>query len=784
MAKYNFKEKEKHWQNFWAEEKIYQFNPQSQKSFYTVDTPPPTVSADYLHAGHIMSYSQAEFIVRYKRMRGFEVYYPMGFDDNGLPTERYVEKKYNLNKNNINRAEFIKKCLAETKIAIQTYRNLWQILGISVDWTKTYSTINQHSQRISQWSFLDLFKKGKLIHKDDPVYWCTNCQTALAQADLEDTEESSFLNYLTFKTKDNKEFLIATSRPELLPACVALFFNPKDERYKKLAGKKAQVPLFNQQVPILADEDVDIDYGTGLMMVCTWGDIEDVKKCRKYDLTYRAVFTQDGKLNELAKEFAGLKIDKARQEIIKKLKAEGFLKKQEEIIHVLNTHERCKTPVEFIKTKQWFIDILSVKNKLLAQINKLKWYPSYMKKRAIDWINALNQDWCISRQRFYGVPFPVWYCQQCGEVIVAQEKDLPIDPLQTQPSNYQCAKCKSNKLIPEKDIMDTWMTSSVTPLIIAGLIEDKAVQKKLYPINLRPQAFEIIRTWLFYTVVKSYYHHQSLPFYEVMISGHGLDDKGQKISKRLGNFIPAEKIVEKYGADAVRYWATGSTLGENLRYNEQEIKKGSRTVTKLYNAAQFCFLHFKKDDYSKLKIDDLLLEDKWILHYLNQTVKNSVKYFDNYQYSKARDEVDNFLWHYFCDNYLEFVKHRLYQNEPDKKAKTVLSYCLLAIIKMYAPIMPFIAEEIYNLYFADFVKTKSIHLTSWPEIIKNLKYSSKETEEFEKVLSVIRDIRKYKSEKQISLGEEVGEYTTSIKLSENNIEFIKQVAKVKEIIVK
>ncbi len=784
VEKYNTNERESHWREYWQENEIYKFNPQSAKPFYSVDTPPPYVSADHLHIGHIMSYSQAEFIVRYKRMSGFEVFYPMGFDDNGLPTERFVEKKYNINKNKISRPDFIKKCLEETKIGSQTYRKLWELLGISVDWSKIYSTINNHSQKISQWSFIDLYNKGKMIRKDEPTFWCTTCQTALAQADLEDKEEKSFLNYINFKAVDSgKDLLIATTRPELIPACVALFLNQNDHRYSDLIGQKAMIPFFNYEVPIIADESVDIDFGTGLMMVCSWGDSEDIKKVKEFNLPIRTILNMDGKLNSLAGEFAGQDLLLARKNILTKLKEQNYLQKQEPIRHVLKIHERCGIPVEIIKTKQWFIKVLEDKDDLLAQAEKMNWYPLFMKQRYIDWVKTLKWDWCISRQRYYGVPFPVWYCQDCGEVILPDVSDLPVDPTMPQSKINTCPKCDSKNITGEKDVMDTWMTSSMTPLIVSRLFENKVIQEKLYPSSLRPQAFEIIRTWLFYTVVKSLYHFNNVPFFDIMISGHGHDEKGQKISKRLGNYVPPEQIVDQYGADALRYWATGANLGENLKYNENEVKKGKRTITKLYNAAAFCFSHFKDQDYSHLDLENLSSEDKWILNQLNETIEKVTTHFDSYQYAKAKNEIDDFFWSTFCDNYLEFVKYRLYQEEPDQIAKQVLYQILLAIIKMYAPIMPYITEEIYHLYFDKLEKEKSIHLSAWPKPIADLIVDSKESEEFEKVIAIIGEIRKYKSEKQLSLGKVIPEFSTKIKVKPEYIEFIEAVAKVEKVVI-
>lgn len=805
---YNHREREAFWQKFWEREQIYKFDEKSKKPIYSVDTPPPYVSAEHLHLGHIMSYSQAEFVVRFKRMQGFSVFYPMGFDDNGLPTERYVEKKYNLDKSKIERAEFIKKCLKETKLGAQNYKKLWTQLGISCDWSKTYSTINEHCQKISQWSFLDLYKKGKLVWQKEPVYWCPQCQTALAQADLEDKEEKSLISEIEFQI-EGKPYFVATTRPELLPACVALFFNPKDSRYQHLKNKKAIVPIFNYEVPILSDLSVNRDFGTGLVMVCTWGDIEDIKKWRKYRLPRRSVITSEGKLSSLAKKYQGQSIQKARENILSDLKKIGKLKKQEKITHTLNIHERCNTPAEFILTRQWFISLLENKEKFLSQGRKLRWFPDHMKSRYNDWVKALAWDWCISRQRYYGVPFPVWYCKKCQEVILPKEEDLPVDPLKEKPKVKECPKCGSSEFLGEKDVMDTWMTSSLTPLIGAKLVKDPKIQKKLYPATLRPQAFEIIRTWLFYTVVKSFYHHNSLPFFDVMISGHGLDEKGRKISKRLKNYIEPQKILSEFGADAIRYWATGATLGENMRYNLKEIKKGKRTVTKIWNAARFCFLHLKDfKPKSIFKPKDFC--DRWILDRLQKTILAVTKSFENYEYSKAKRAIEEFFWHDFCDRYLEFVKYRLYRSQ-DKRvynfcghkkcrqiitdslwlnkedldlAKNTLYYVLLSILKLYAPILPFICEEIYQLYFRILEKEKSIHLCQWPKVNKSYIIKSEADKvEFDKVLAIVDLIRKYKTEKGISLGKEIAQFEIKDeKIKEKYADFFKKALRVRKII--
>jgi len=779
---YNPKESEERWREFWEKEEIYRFDEKSKKPIFSVDTPPPYVSADHLHQGHIMSYSQAEFVVRYKRMRGFEVYYPMGFDDNGLPTERFVEKKYNLNKNKISRNDFIAKCLEETKIGSKTYQDLWRLLGISVDWTKTYSTINEHSQKISQVSFLDLVKKQKAYRAKKPIMWCTTCQTALAQADLEDEEKETNLVYIKAKTQAGQEVVFATTRPELLPSCVGMSVHPTDERYKNLVGQKAILPISQAQVEITTDEMVDPNFATGIVYFCSSGDRQFLDWETKHPIKNKIyLLDPNGKMNRLAGKYEGLTVLETRKQIIDDLQALGYVEKIEKITHSVNTHERCGTDIEFVDSEQWFIDVLNFKKELLAQADKMRWFPLFMKQKYIDWVSNLRWDWCISRQRYYGVPFPVWYCQKCREIILAQESDLPIDPTMQKPKIEQCPKCGCADFEPEKDVMDTWATSSVSPSIAAGLVENQATKAKLYPTTLRPQAFEIIRTWLFYTVVKSLYNFDSIPFKDIMISGHGVDSQGKKISKRLGNYTDPKEIIAQYGADSLRYWATGALLGSNLKYSEEGVRKGKRTVTKLFNAGNFCFAHFEKNNFQKIDLAGLKAEDKWILFNLSLAIKKITDHFDNYEYSKAKDETDNFFWHYFCDNYLEFVKHRLYQDQPDPTAKQVLYRVLLDILKMYSPLMPFITEKLYQDYFRQFEETKSIHISAWPEPMESLDSGQKEQADFAQALLVIDEIRAYKSSKQLSQGKEIEFFKTKIPLPKNLITFVKSVCKVKDI---
>lgn len=757
---YNFNEREVFWQKYWEDNEIYKFDPKKTGEIFSIDTPPPYVSAAHLHVGHAMSYTQAEFVVRYKRMTGHNVFYPMGFDDNGLPTERFVEKKYKIDKNKITKAEFIDLCLKETKEGGETYKNFWKSLGISVDWSLLYSTIDERCQKTAQRSFIDLFKKGLIEHKEEPVIWCPKCQTALAQSDLDDLDQKTYLNYLNFQFFDGAEAPIATTRPELLPACVALYTNSEDPRFTKYIGKTAKVPLFDYEVPVLADDKVDPKFGTGLMMVCTFGDVEDIERWKNDHLDTRIVVDKTGRLTELAGEFKGLKINDARQAIIDKLKTIGALAKQDAIENVCNVHERCGTIAEFVVTPQWFIKVVSEKDAWIKRGNELKWHPKFMKSKYDAWIEGLKWDWCISRQRYYGVPFPVWFCE-CGEIILPNDTELPVDPTAKKPTKA-CPKCGSHQFTPEHDVMDTWMTSSLTPLINASWQEPNNLMNQIYPMSLRVQAFEIIRTWLFYTIVKSHYHTDSLPWQDVMISGWGLDEKGRKISKSLGNFVEPEQLIEKYSADALRYWSAEATLGQNLRYNEEEVKVGKRTITKLWNASKFVISHLA-DFQSSSEFDKTTLDpaDHWILSELQKTLDNYHKNFASYEYAKAKDAISSFFWDKFCDNYLEFVKYRLYDETPNSQSKLAAQWTLrevlFVVLQLFAPIMPFITEEIYQLYFAKSTKQKSIHLTQLPEKLPIA--DQKIADEFSQILLIVQEVRRYKAAKNYSIKKELAELT-------------------------
>jgi valyl-tRNA synthetase len=749
---YNPQETEAKILKFWDKQKIYKFDAKAKGKIYSIDTPPPYISGK-MHIGHVFSYSQQDFIVRYRRMKG-SVFYPFGTDDNGLPTERFIEKMNNVKSKDLGRAEFIKLCLKTLKEVTPDCIQDFKDLGISADYEVYYSTIDEHSQKVSQASFIELAKKGGAYKEDFPTIWCPECQTSIAQAELEDKEFGSLFSTLKFKV-EGKELLIATTRPELLPACVAVFVHPDDKRYKSIVGKKARVPLFDYEVPIIKDKSAEIDKGTGVLMICSYGDKFDVDAVNRHKLEPKVVFNKDGTLNELAGNYKGMKIKEARKQILQDLEEVNLITEQKKIQHVVNTHDKCGCEIEFLPTKQWFIKILDKKKKLLEQGNKVKWYPKFMKKRYDNWVKGLDLDWSISRNRHFGVPIPVWECEDCNEIILANEKELPVDPLQTK---KKCPKCKK-QAVGEKMVLDTWATSSLTPQISAELPEVKGKVK--LPFSLRPQGHDIIRTWAFYTIVKALLHENKIPWTDLVVSGN-VSLGGEKMSKSKGNVIKLQDVMEEYGADALRFWAAGSKLGGDLDYQEQDLVAGKRFVNKLFNASKFVFMNLK--DWKGKKPEKLEEIDKEFLIKLNNLILSTTKSFSEYEYSKVKLETEKFFWHEFADNYLEIVKDRIYNASGSKKASAqyVLYQSLLTIMKIMAPITPFITEEIYQTYFKKIEKDKSIHVADWPEPFflekrqastkKNL---SRDTKVYDKFAEILGKVRHEKSKAQKSMKAEI-----------------------------
>lgn len=739
----------------WERNNLYKFDGSSDKPVFSIDTPPPTISGD-LHMGHMFSYSHAEFIARYKRMRGYNVFYPIGIDDNGLPTEILIEKKFKTTAENLGRDKFVKLVKDNIGTYIDSYIEIFKKMGLSIDWSKKYETISSSVQKTSQLSFLKLVEQGRVYRNEEPVLFCPKCKTVISQMELEDKTLESKIYTIDF---DGIE--IATTRPELLPACVAVFVNPNDERYKGIVGKSLKVPLFGNEVKVLKDDKVDKDFGTGAVMCCTFGDVTDVEWYKNYKLELKVIIDDQGRMSN--DYFKGLSIKEAREKIVNDLKASGLVKSEKSITHSVNVHERCGTEVEFIVKKQWKIRYLDLKDKFIELGRQVSWHPEYMRVRYENWVNGLRWDWNISRQRMFGVKFPLWYCSKCGKPKFARIEDLPVDPFVDKP-NEPC-ECGSTEFEPETDVMDTWATSSLTPLINAKWGETENYMDKIYPMSMRPQAHEIISFWTFTTIVKSYFHTGVAPWHDIMLSGHGLDQHGKPIHKSWGNVIEPMPYIEKFGADAIRYWASGAMLGDDISFQEKDITASVRLAKKMWNVGRFIELH----KLPKTSNNEVSYVDTLIMAKLCKVLADVTKSFDNYDYFRARMKAEEFFWE-FANDYLEIVKYRIY--DSDYSAIYTTAKIFLYILKMLAPIMPFVTDYIYQQLFIankDMLELieepkVSIHTTSWPECTVGA--DDELVEKWSTLLDIVHFTRKWKHEKGMPLNAEIQNIVINEKLQE------------------
>ncbi len=753
--RYNPAEEEPRLQAFWQEAGIYHYHPEGDgRPVYSIDSPPATVSG-HLHLGHVYSYSHPDFMARYFRMHGYNVFYPMGYDDNGIPTERLVEKWLGVRAIEIGRQAFIEKCLQVSEEEEKNYQALWQRLGLSIDWRYSYRTIDDLSRRTSQLSFIDLYKKGLAYRQEAPTIWCPECRTAVAQAELNDLERESEFVTLPFELCDGGEpgqLRIATTRPELLPACVAVFVHPEDARYRHLIGRNVRVPLFQQEVPVLADSQAEPEKGTGAVMCCTFGDTTDVAWWYTHKLPLVEAIDRSGKMTPAAGEYQGMPLKTARQKIKADLEGQGMLLERQPTRQSVRVHERCDTPVEYIITRQWFIKVLDQRPEWLQLGEQVRWHPEHMESRYRAWVENLNWDWCISRQRYFGVAFPVWYCADCGEVILADESELPVDPTSQKPP-HPCS-CGSSDVIPEEDIFDTWMTSSMTPQIVGRWLEDPDLYRQVFPFSLRPSAHEIIRTWEFYTIVKSQDLFASLPWTDVLISGWGIAGEGMgKISKsRGGGPMPPMDMIEKFSADAVRSWAASTSPGKDSVISEEKIQNGARLVTKLWNVGKFS----SQLSAISSQTSPLSPADTWILSRLQNLIRRVTSLFEGYDYAAAKSEVEGFFWGELTDNYLEMCKQRLYGEDETSKAaaRWTLDQTLLAVLKLFAPFLPYVTEAIDQELYREREAVLSIHLTDWPQAQEA--WINSQAEAFGDLLvEIATAVRRYKSEHNLSLGAEL-----------------------------
>ena len=704
--------------------------------------------------GNVLNWTYFDMVARYKRMRGFNVLFPQGWDCHGLPTEVETEEFYKIKKTDVPPDKFRKMCEGFVNKYIAIMKNAIILMGCSPDWTTEYRTMDPDYWRRTQLSFILLHKKDFIYQGTHPINWCPRCETAIADAEVEHETREGTLHYIRFPLASSREHLtIATTRPELLPACVTVAVNPDDERYKKYIGKQIHVPVAERNVKVIAESMVDPKFGTGVVMVCTYGDKADVQSVTKHHLPVIMAITETGKMNENAGKYVGLTVSEAKKVVAKDLEKQGLLEKTEKLQQEVGVCWRCDTPIEILERKQWFMKTRLLTEQVEKTAREVKWYPDYMKARLIDWAKSLDWDWVISRQRVFATPIPIWYCTKCKEIIVAEPEWVPIDPKLEKPRIAKCPKCGGIEFIPEKDVLDTWMDSSISSAVHAGWPDNKDWHR-LFPADMHPSGTDIIRTWAYYLMVRNLALFDEKPYKSCLINGMVLGNDGTKMSKSKGNFTAAPDILNRYGADASRQWAAGGgATGSDIPFRQPDVEYGWRFQRKLWNAARFSSLLL--EDYASVEKPRLELLDKWLLSRLENIVKKATEAFENCQFNIAIEEVRNFTWHEFCDQYIEAAKDRLYKpdvygRESREAAQYTLYTTLYKILQLLAPVMPHITEEIYQTMYKDAIKSPSIHSTVWPSFDKSR--ISREAEEYgDLVMALISQIRREKSEKKMPL---------------------------------
>ena len=752
MAKYSYGDVEQKLQQKWGHEKTYAYQERSKKEDFVIDTPPPTVSGS-LHIGHIFSYTQTDMIARFQRMSGKNVFYPMGWDDNGLPTEKRVQNLYAIQCDPhldydphfkaqktkdkkplykaVSRQNFLEVCKQQVLEDEVKYKELWSHIALSVDWRQTYKTISPYTQSLAQHSFIGLYHKNLVENRLSPVLWDTQFQTAVAQADVEDRQKQTFYNDISFNIQGGGEFVISTTRPELLPACVAVAAHPKDDRYKKFFERQALTPLFQRAVPILASDHADPEKGTGILMICTFGDMEDLAFCKKKNLPVLQIINEQGFLKDLDftsalfksekpqlaqkyySQLRGLRVQQARKKIVEILRQTKHLAGEPKPSrHHVKFYEKGDFPLEILPKRQWYIKILDHREALLQKANQIQWHPPSMKKRYEQWVEGLNQDWCISRQRVYGVPFPVWYKRNetgkvCyDQVILPQDIKQALDPLkQTPPQFTEGQREQANGFTADKDVMDTWAVSSLTPFINSSWFLDKAKHARFFPADLRPQAHEIIRTWAFYSIVQAHFHEKKIPWRHIAVSGWVITPDRAKMSKSKGNALSPENLIKSYSADAVRYWAGKSSLGQDTIYDENLFKTGKRLVTKVFNAGQFVKIQLEDKKWQGFEVCckgiTQPIDRAWMKSLIDVKMQ-ALDHLSEYRHKKALEIIEKHFW-LFCDNYLELVKGRVYQlkhREEGLSGQESLAGSLYLFLQLLAPYLPYVSEEVWQSQYS------------------------------------------------------------------------------------
>ena len=756
-------EVEERWQRKWEEMGIYRFDwDDRERPAFSIDTPPPYPSGDF-HMGMTLNWTYFDMVARYKRMRGYNVYFPQGWDCHGLPTEVETEKEHGIKKTELLPDEFRKLCEELVNRYIKAMKKAVMRLGCSIDWTTEYKTMDPDYWRRTQLSFILLYKKGFIYRGTHPINWCPRCETAIADAEVEHETRTAQLHFIRFKLKDDGYLTIATTRPELIPACVTVAVNPHDERYKEYVGKEIHVPTTSRKVKIITEDLVDPEFGTGVVMVCTYGDKADVKSVMKNHLPAITCIDEKGRMNQNAGRYAGMTTEDAKKAIVEDLKNEGLLEKTEALKQEVSVCWRCHTPIEILEREQWFMKTRSLTDQVEKRALEIRWYPDYMKHRLIDWAKSLDWDWVISRQRVFATPIPIWYCKKCGEAILAEPDWVPIDPRIENPKIDRCPKCGSNEFQPERDVLDTWFDSSISCAVHAGW-PDREDWHRLFPADVHPSGVDIIRTWAYYLMVRHLALFDEKPYKSCLINGMVLGTDGRMMHKSLGNYVAASEVFSKYGADATRQWvAGGGATGSDIPFRWQDVEYGWRFLIKLWNASRFVANHLKDHKPDTKAAYTLQPLDKWILSKAEKLTKKVTEAFERCQFNVAMEAIRDFTWHVFCDDYIEAAKDRLYKpesygEEQRKAAQHALYTVLYRILQLLAPISPHLTEEIYQTMYAEDKGYKSIHLALWP--IPNEKRIDKKAEERgDSIIAVITAVRREKAEKRIPLNARVKKLT-------------------------
>ncbi|MEW6592859.1 MAG: valine--tRNA ligase [Candidatus Hadarchaeota archaeon] len=741
------------WQKKWSEWRVHSFDRDDEsRQTYVIDTPPPYPSGEF-HMGTALNWTYFDIVARYKRMRGYNVLFPQGWDCHGLPTEVQVEKRYGIRKGDVPAEKFRELCVKLTEENIAHMREEMNSLAFSIDWSTEYRTMDPSYYGKTQLSFVQLYKKGLIYRGEHPVNWCPRCETAIADAEVEYGDRETVLSNIKFKLVGGGTVNIATTRPEFLPACVVVAVNPKDERQRELLGKKVEVPPFGQVVEVIEDPEVDPEFGTGVVMVCTFGDKTDVRWVKRHKLPVVRLLDERGRMTQAARQYAGLTVEESKKAILEDLEKAGLVESREKLSQSVGVCWRCKTPVEILSRPQWFMRVIEMNSRVLEEAKKVRWVPEHMLTRFTDWVKSMDWDWVISRQRIFATPIPAWYCSSCKEPIVADEMQLPVVPVKDRPMGERCPKCGGQDFEPEHDVLDTWMDSSITIAAHAGWPE---LDPRLFPADLQPNGTDIIRTWDYYLMVRHLALLGEAPYRSVLVNGMVLGTDGRAMHKSLGNYVDSTKAREKYGADALRQWAAiGASTGADVPFSWKDVEFGHRFIRKFWNATRFAAPHMSgagKLESGKLEFRPA---DLWLLSRLNRLVKDVTAWLEDFQFNRALGETQDFIWHEFCDMYIEEVKHRLYGKDASADAvRFVLHKVILTAAKLLAPFVPHFAEEVYQTYFAGEFGQKSIHLSGWPEADE--KFIDEKSEALGTMLNIlVSEIRQFKSSRKMALSQEL-----------------------------